>query len=502
MVDAASGAALAKATLLIASVREGMKPVGTRTTGADGHFEFDHLVAGKYLLMAQRRGYRTEKLDEHGAFSTAVVVGPGLVSEGIVFRLHPDGSLSGRVSDEANEPVAHAQVMLFAARSDDPKAMQQLRNTQTNDEGMFYFLHMEPAIYVIAVTARPWYARPHRANGTPDAADAATSSLDVAYPLTFYPGTTDEQSATPITLATGERFTADITMRAVPALHLEVHSPGGTDAAPQLGTGFSVQKKVFDSEIYIPATVGGKVGAYEIAGVAPGHYEMIATVNEGGSQTESRQEIDLVTNGEIESTNPAASMVSVSGAFRIEGQASAEATSRVAVVLDDAKNYRQSTAWLKPDGTFDFGQTVVPGKYHVSLNANLIYVKSISASGARVSGNNVTIGSEAVKLTLTAGRGLGTVDGVAFHDEQPQSGAMIVLVPENTAEEQSFRRDQSDSDGSFTLASVFPGKYVVIAVARWDILWQDPATLSHYLSRGQKIEVQPGGKYQVKVEVQ
>jgi len=119
-----------------------------------------------------------------------------------------------------------------------------------------------------------------------------------------------------------------------------------------------------------------------------------------------------------------------------------------------------------------------------------------------VGGRDVTIGTGPVKLALVAGRGFGTIDGVALREGHPESGKMVILVPENPAEQPLFRRDQSDSDGTFRLPAIVPGKYTVIAVSRWDFLWHDPGTLSPYLSRGQKVEVQPARKYQVKVEIQ
>ena len=505
VVDANSGSPLAMVTVSLLPVRSGTKPPSPHTTDADGHFQFDHVTAGKYLLAARRRGYRSEKLDEHGDFSTGVAVGPDLVSDGIVFRLRPDSSLSGRISDEANEPVANARVMLFGARNDDPKAMRHLRDAQTDDEGVFRFPHLAPATYIIGVTAQPWYAQQlglrHAREGPVAFAETAAPSLDMAYPLTFYSETTDEESATRITLSAGARFTADITMRAIPALHLQIHTPRGVEstAAPFV----TVIARVFGTEIAVPTrpTILRDREVTEITGIAPGHYELSATMHSGSGQTESRREVDLPANSEIESSQPATG-TAVSGTLTFDTPASPGNEWRALIVLNDPANDRRAIATLKPDGSFDFGQSVAPGKYRVALNGGPIYLKSLSATGARVSGRDLTIGAAPVKLALVAGRGLGTIDGVAMREGHPQSGAMVILVPENPAEQPLFRRDQSDSDGTFRLPAIVPGKYTVIAVSGWDFLWNDPETLSQYLSRGQKVEVQPHGKYQMKVEIQ
>jgi hypothetical protein len=81
---------------------------------------------------------------------------------------------------------------------------------------------------------------------------------------------------------------------------------------------------------------------------------------------------------------------------------------------------------------------------------------------------------------------------------------MIVLVPDDPDVNASlFRRDQSDSDGTFTLRDVVPGKYTVIAIANgWDLEWDKTSVLKPYMNLGQKLQVNPKGKYQVKAPIQ
>ena len=60
--------------------------------------------------------------------------------------------------------------------------------------------------------------------------------------------------------------------------------------------------------------------------------------------------------------------------------------------------------------------------------------------------------------------------------------------PEANAE--LFRRDQSDSDGSFSLNTVIPGEYTIVAIENgWDLNWSQPGVIAHYLPQGRKIVV-------------
>ena len=96
------------------------------------------------------------------------------------------------------------------------------------------------------------------------------------------------------------------------------------------------------------------------------------------------------------------------------------------------------------------------------------------------------------------------VIGVALRDGRPFAGAMIVLVPADPAHNEIlFRRDQSDSDGAFTLTGVVPGAYTVLALENgWELEWTNPEVLKSYLGGGVPVRVQAKGKYDIKVAVQ
>src|ERR1700674_5522468 len=82
-------------------------------TADDGRFQFDGLLPGKYWLRAARNGFSRQGFEEHEGYFTGIVVGPGLQSEDLLFRLRPDASISGVITDEQNESVRDAQIMLF-----------------------------------------------------------------------------------------------------------------------------------------------------------------------------------------------------------------------------------------------------------------------------------------------------------------------------------------------------------------------------------------------------
>jgi hypothetical protein len=56
--------------------------------------------------------------------------------------------------------------------------------------------------------------------------------------------------------------------------------------------------------------------------------------------------------------------------------------------------------------------------------------------------------------------------------------------------EESVRSDQSDSDGTFALGGIVPGKYVLMAIEDgWDLDWKEQAVLQPYREEGTKVEL-------------
>jgi len=81
---------------------------------------------------------------------------------------------------------------------------------------------------------------------------------------------------------------------------------------------------------------------------------------------------------------------------------------------------------------------------------------------------------------------------------------MVVLVPRDQVGNWSmFRRDQSDSDGTFALGEVLPGPYTLIALENgWDLDWASRSVLQPYLKNGTPVEVTGEGTLNVKVQLQ
>ena len=216
VVDARTGTALGRCSVQIADTKDRGQP-RTTTSGDDGGFAFDGLARGKYSLTAERHGYLTQSYEEHDQFSTAIAVGPGMISEDLIFNLTAEAVLAGTVTDEAGEPVRGAQVRLFEDQDQDGiRTTRQRHSVVSDDRGMYEISGLRPGAYFLVVSGHPWYAQRLQPPGEGERS-GEQQALDVAYPTTFYPGVTDQDAATPIPVKGGERLEANITLAAQPA---------------------------------------------------------------------------------------------------------------------------------------------------------------------------------------------------------------------------------------------------------------------------------------------
>jgi hypothetical protein len=502
VVDARSGQAVARCVVEI-------KPLGPRSqslsfaTGDDGRFDFGGIPFGKYELSAAKRGYLTQSYQQHDEFSTAIAVGPERISEGLLFHLMPQAIFYGTINDEAGEAIRRAQVHLYEDRERDGiRSTQQRETVITDDRGMYEIGNIPPGNYFLGASAQPWYAGPANRLRSPlefnnTQPGAVSSALDVAYPRIFYPDGVNSDDAIPIPIRGGERIEANMTLNAQHAMRIQLPVASSRDG----GFGVSMAQNVFGQLEPLPTSMQiNNDGGIEISGVLPGQYEVTVTHSKGQSPPVSTHfTADIADgatqlaggSGEGEAT-VSGKVTSLDGKIRFAGIS--------LVALHPQRNY---FAPLNDAG--EFSLQVAPGEYQVIGQIPQMYLASVTSPDTLVKGRMVQVkAGSAAKLEIVAGNGYGQVEGVAERSGHPASGIMVLLAPEDAKDNQIlFRRDQSDSDGSFLLFNIIPGRYRLLAIDEgWDVDWADPNVLAAYLKKSITVQVHAHDKLQQMVEVQ
>jgi Carboxypeptidase regulatory-like domain len=495
--------------------------IGTETDDG-GHFSLVVGAAGLWKVSAKARGFVSALYEEHGDFFSAVVVSAETPKVDIRFGLSPDASISGMVLDEAGEPVRSAQVSLEMIPPSRPGAVQpeaRMRGqTRTDDRGMYELSGLSPGSYRVMVQAQPWYAAaaqsPHASGGETSTLDP---SLDVAYPMTWFPGVGDPMLAETIVLQGGDRRQADFHLTPGPSVHLRIlnatKNADGTKTAPgQVMPMVQQAGGTGRGAVSVTSRVDAQ-GQIDVGGLTPGLYEVrLVGPNQDGRT--SLVEVTANATRTIDMNAPQSDMARVT--IRIDGMEEVDDAGYgrngfvgVRLIGTDGREETFSAVGnggggrsLARRGQRDGVERVVvvpPGRYEVALEGRQgVYITGMMAKGAEVAGRFVNVGAGESTLTVRVASGHASVSGVATMKGKATVGAMVLLVPITIEDVNSLallREEQTNSDGSFELTDVMPGKYILLVVADgWQVNWSDASTLRSYLARGIAVDLAPNAK--------
>jgi len=389
-----------------------------------------------------------------------------------------------------------------------------VRRANTDDEGHYHFGHLDPGTYFVGVSAQPWYAQHgvrHRAKQeNRDFGEVSlqplieqNQSLDVVYPIAFYSNATDLSNGTPVPLHSGDMAIADFRMRPVPSIHVLVRTP-----APDAGgaIGVAVTQTVAENDPIFPAAQVNQIspGLMEVSGVPQGRYNLSVETQHGNSMTRRSQIVQLDNDADVDATRSTSSLV-VSGILRVEDGSAVPQPARVRLrTFATGENFYTT---VLATGEFSFKDNPVePGNFEIMIiEPQGLFIRSLTSASAKTSGRSFEIATaQDVSITINASKGNGRITGVALKKDKPAPGVMIVLAPLDLKSNPAlFRRDQSDSDGTFALNVVVPGRYTLMAIEDgWDLEWADPSVLQKYIADGESVQIAANQKTEVSVKVQ
>ena len=488
----------------------------------NGHFTVTLPSAGMWRLVASARGFVSAAYDEHPPFATAIVLTPEAPTANIEFRLSPEASIVGVVLDEAGEPVRNAQIMLQNVPPPNPGGPQPVGgtrgNARTDDRGMYELANLAPGDYRLSAHAQPWYAANSQPVRTSDSDTAASldPSLDFTYPVTWFPGVSDPAVAETIVLHAGDTRQADFHMVPVPSIHMRILLPPRVSNGPNTppvpafpliqqlssaaGAGFVQTSTRYDQQ----------QGLIDVGGLTPGTYQVrLAGPNQEGHS--AVVEVSANSTRTLDLSAPSSDMARIK--LRFDGVADVDSGSRperngglqVMLVGTDARrgsffsnngegNGPNLVRREQRDPNAERVLEVPPGRYEVVLQGRPnFFLTGLTAKEAETAGRYVTVGTGESTLTVHVASGRATLSGIATLDGKPCVGAMILLVPITIEDPNSIailRQDQTNTDGSYDLASVLPGQYILVAIDRgWQINWGDPSTLRRYLMQGAPVDL-------------
>lgn len=502
--------------------RQFPSPVGTFDADDQGRFSISVPSAGMWRVEGSARGYVTQAYDEHQYFSSGIVLTAASPSADLRFQLPPESVITGKVSDEAGEDVRNARVSLLAVPPPGPDSSQPparaRASTATDDRGFYEFDGLQPGDYRVRVQAQVWYAL--AAQQTAMSADSdqhLDPSLDVTYPLTWYPGTSDPSQAETLTLHAGDSRQADFQLTPIPSVHLHIVPEVSVDASGRpIQTYPMIERISAEGNYFVPVSARiGPQGTIDVGGLAPGEYE----VRMQGREQAIKPTIVNLTGGSVQTLDMSAATTMATVSLHLDGVAGADVDA-VRVNFIDPENGRNAAhedggSYFMRGSLLQRGRPpapgrmieVPPGRYEIVLQGRPnLYLTHITAKAAEASGRFVTLPSGSSTLTLHIADGRSTLTGTAMIKGKPSVGAMVLLIPATLGEPDSLniiRRDQTNTDGSFELNNILPGQYILLAIDHgWQINWKDPSTLRGYMMHGVPVDMASTQKLRETIEAQ
>jgi hypothetical protein len=573
------------------------------TADDGGKFAFRDLAPGPYRLTVTRDGYVPGEYGQRSPGSPGVPLSLGSQQQikDARIALTTTGTISGRITNRYGEPVGNATVQaLRYSYQDGRRSLTPSQSIRTNDLGEYRLFWMAPGQYIVSaqgtdtVVVDPGgtiFMTAARGagplgpggpqlgvggvtqimvtgggggRGGPGGADffgaaggappvppplpppvAAIDDSNVSLPV-YFPGTVDVTAATPVDLRAGGNA-GGVNLTLVEAKPVRIRGQVLNGGRPASGAQVSLflRNNANGALTVRNAPVNNDSGAFEFRNVAPGGYELVATLNgfgpaamimntplgnaagvntanvgvgrggrvPGAPVLAARTQVD-VGNVNLEGVSLLLETgFNMNGRITVEGQ-SANSTSS----LTNVRVQLQADPVIPPlaipavtaqaDGSFSV-EGVIPGSY--TLNVIGLppgtYLKSARLAGIDVLNGGLRVDSSPNgPLDIVLGNSPGSLDATAVDDRQtPVPAVTVALVPASAAQEKRFsiyRSATSDSAGKIHLDNVVPGDYKIYA---WESVengaWTDPNFMRAYQNNGTAVRITEGGHAAIGVRV-
>jgi hypothetical protein len=467
----------------------------TATADTSGEFKIDGLEPGLYRLSARAPGYvlasQPSPTDSQSYYH---------VGDSVILRMIKGSVITGTVTGPKG-PVIAVGVHAVRVRDEEGKplsAPMPYGERSTDDRGVYRFYGLSPGAYVVSA------ARPHIGLVAP-------TTYDNDAP-TYFPSSTRD-TASEILVRSGEEITADIQYRSEPGYVISGKVAGVVESQTQFSPGASISLiDVRDRTAYMSAGANSNsTFGFTFFGIPDGEYE-VAALQFLPSREELRSQPRRVTVRGADVTGISltlAPQASIEGRLVFENDSTAncgkrretaaletiifgrryevekktDATAKAAPLpeasLSSINYVTPSVADAK--GTFSL-KNLPPGSYRIDPRAPASgwYIRSIamgpaaSPSGRNASlalardGITVRTGERISGLTITVAEGGASLRGHISPAEGQRlpPGLRVYVVPaerESAENVLRFFEASADSDGSFAIGNIAPGKYWIIA---------------------------------------
>jgi hypothetical protein len=508
VLRAATGEPLKRARATLVSQVEQHPHSLVAITDASGHFSVEKVPPGCYTMEVERVGYVSQSYGQDGPDKpgATLTLEPGKKMTDLLFRLQSASVIAGHVHDEDGEPAQDVNVeVLRRTYSSGKIEVGAVGGATTNDRGEYRVFGLAPGRFYVRATMQSGLALFFSSFDGESVSESSPQHVATSYAPTYYPGTTDLNRAIALELRVGEEIPEiDLSLSLNRTYRVRGHVATAIGAEPPGNIGVTLlprDESTPSGSDFRQGSADAKTGEFEITGVPPGSYALVAFCQDEGKLRTAFEDID-VQDANVDGVSiifrPG---IDIPGHVDFEGKAEADAQLTVGLVGRDRMFFGSREAPVKSDGSFLLSG-VGDGDYsvHVGSSCTTCYLKSAAAGGADIlqQGLRISSGAAPPSIEIVYSNETGTVNGVVTRqDGLPAAGALVVLVPDPPFRKDSerYERETTDQYGAFTIRGVPPGNYKAFA---WEKIeegaYEDPEFLKPVEKMGESVEVQENGK--------
>ncbi|MBI5083546.1 MAG: carboxypeptidase regulatory-like domain-containing protein [Acidobacteria bacterium] len=490
VVDAASGAPLATATV---TVRYDRNPAGSgrltsqntagnvTTTSVDGRFRLEAVAGIPFHFAVKREGYTSigEAFGREGP--NTYTLQPAKEISGVVVRLDPEASLSGRVFDpELNKPVAGLTVQaMMKTRSDGSVYFAGMQQAKTGEDGSYRISALPPGEYRLYFSS----------NLTPKvvASPKATPGRVFDYPSVFFPGVSEGRSALTVNLLPGASL-GSLDMRLTRQRLYTIRGEVRMDGPPAEIAVWSITPFTDDGEAHRRIGTLPGPGTFEIQNQPPGQLRLTAVTPSQEPAGRRLAMFETTVDRDIKNVQLQL-MAGMQATFAVasfgvrDGARDPLWTDLKAVCTVElvprarTRTGNEPSAQTGPDGRGVFENVFVePILLSVRGIPDGWVLRQLLYNGQAVEPHRVEMNAAAPAhhFLILLAPAPNLVQGEVREGSKPAGQALVLAVREPFAKDNMYHRAKratADGAGHFSLRTMQPGDWRFIAVAAADS-WQ------------------------------
>ncbi len=515
-----TGAPLRRAVIRIASPT---LPSDRRvSTNADGRYEVRDLPAGEYSLKAERGGYLTLAYGQRrsGEVGKPLHLGEGQTVTAIDFALPRLGVISGRIVDDAGEPIA--KVFVYAMQFGRFQGARKLipffvpeeccwrGSVAMTDENGQYSLVLPPGEFVVMARSRETWPL-----------ESDTTQV-FGYQPSFYPGVIEPTEAQRIRVGVGQEV-GNIDFALVPARTSRVSGTVFNAAgAPVANESVMLSQEVMGPQggTTAPSTTAqtGPDGRFLVNNVLAGEYLLaVRTAAANGQPAQEARQMIQVAGIDIDG------LVIVTGSGgSLRGQVVSDDGTPVPAVDRLVVRARPLT-WaarmstlassgngrVNADATFELKAVVGPVVLSIGTLTGEWTLESVELNGRNLADDPIDVRHgetlDGVRVVLT-NRPTHLRGVLLDENRQPADGTVVVFAEGTSSwreDSRTVRTARADQRGEFSIRGLPAGKYLIAAVDHvQDGQWYDPEFLADLRPRARRLSLAEAESKRIDLTVQ